>query len=388
MGQPISDLTAIAGIGWTSFSARSGTTVANLAAEASLAAISDAGLSKGDIDGVITYCFQSDLFSGRDLVNVLGLERCNFIVNERLGGGWACSAVAAAAMAVHAGLCSNVLVYRAMNGRSERPVLDPQRTQAIGARQWTAPFGVYHAADTFGPLVTAHMARYGTTSEDLGRVAVMQRDHARLNRKAMMQKPLTLEEHQASPWLTYPFRVLDTCLTTDGAAALVVTSAERARDLARTPVLIGAVMGGTLPPEQPWETHAVRAGSALYDAADISAGDVDVAELYDPFTGMCLLHIEGFGLAGPGEGAACVRGGKFGLDGAVPVNTHGGLLSEAYIHGLNHVVEAVQQLRGVVDDYCEGEHSFDRTRCRQVREARTALVCAEAGDSSLILRRG
>jgi acetyl-CoA acetyltransferase len=146
----------------------------------------------------------------------------------------------------------------------------------------------------------------------------------------------------------------------------VVMSIERARDLRQTPVAIAGVMGGTVTPHAPWETNALRAGPSLFAAADVSASDVDLAELYDPFTGMCLLHIEGFGLAGPGEGAACVAAGRFGLDGDVPVNTHGGLLSEAYIHGLNHVVEAVQQLRdgGVVDDLCDGPHNFERSRCR------------------------
>jgi acetyl-CoA acetyltransferase len=387
--QAIKDRTAIVGIGWTAFSSQSGTTVANLAAEASLKAIADAGLNKSDIDGVITYCFQSDLFSGRDLAQVLGLEQCNFLINERLGGGWACAGVAAAAMAVYAGLCQNVLVFRAMNGRSERPALDPQRTQAIGPRQWTAPFGVYHAADIFGPYVTAHMAKYGTTNEDLGHIAVMQRGHALLNKKAMMRQPLTLAEHQRSPWLSYPFRVLDTCLTTDGAAAIVVSSSDRARDLRQTPISIMALMGGTLPPDHPWETHAVRAAPLLYGGAGIAPDDVDLAELYDPFTGMCLLHIEGFGLSGPGEAAAGLRADAFGLDGQTPVNTHGGLLSEAYVHGLNHVVEAVQQLRasGVVDDYCAGQHDYDRAHCRQIRDPEIALVCAEAGDSSLLLRR-
>jgi acetyl-CoA acetyltransferase len=387
--QAIKDKTAVVGIGWTAFSAKSGTTVANLAAEASLKAIADAGLLKSDIDGVITYCFQNDTFSGRELAQVLGLEQCNFSINERLGGGWACSAVASAAMAVHAGVCNNVLVFRAMNGRSERPALDPQRTQAVGARQWTAPFGVYHAADTFGPYVTAHMARYGTTNADLGHIAVMQRSHALLNKKAMMRTPLSLQEHQSSPWLTYPFRVLDTCLTTDGAVALIVSSMDRARDLRQTPIGVMAVMGGTLPPRHAWETHAVRAAPLLYAGAGISAREVDLAELYDPFTGMCLLHIEGFGLATPGEGASAIKAGKLGLDGDVPVNTHGGLLSEAYIHGLNHVVEAVQQLRdgGVVDDYCAGPHDYDRAHCRQVREPEIALVCGEAGDSSVLLHR-
>jgi acetyl-CoA acetyltransferase len=387
--QAIKDQTAIVGIGWTKFSAKSGTSVANLAAEASLNAIADAGLSTADIDGIVTFCFQSDTFSGRDLAAVLGLEQCNLLINERLGGGWACSAVASAAMAVYAGVCKNVLVFRAMNGRSERPALDPQRTLAVGQRQWTAPFGVYHAADTFGPYVTAHMARYGTTNLDFGHIAVSQRSHALLNKKAMLRKPLTLDEHQQSPWLTYPFRVLDTCLTTDGAVALIVTSVEHARDLPRAPVSIMALMGGSVPPAHAWETHAVRAAPRLYAAAGITSTAIDLAELYDPFTGMCLLHMEGFGLAPRGEGAAWVRAGQSGLDGQTPVNTHGGLLSEAYIHGLNHVVEAVQQLRpgGVVDDFCDGPHDYDRARCRQVRDAEIALVCAEAGDSSLILRR-
>jgi acetyl-CoA acetyltransferase len=387
--QALKDKTAIVGIGWTAFTARSGTTVANLAAQASLNAIADAGIDKRDIDGIITYCFQTDTFDARQLAAALGLERCSFIANERLGGGWACAAVATAALAVYAGLCQTVLVFRAMNGRSERPTLDPMRTQAVGPRQWTAPFGVYHAADTFGPYVTAHMARYGTTNLDLGVIAVTQRTNAVVNQKAMLRKPLTLDEHQQSPWLSYPFRVLDTCLTTDGAVALIVTSAERARDLRQAPVSIMAVMGGTLPAQQPWETNAVRAAPLLYQAAGITAQDVDLAELYDPFTGMCLLHLEGFGLAAPGAGAAAYRAGTHGLDGRVPVNSHGGLLSEGYIHGLNHVVEAVQQLRpgGVCDDLCTAEHDFNRERCRQVRRAEIALVCAEAGDSSLLLRR-
>ncbi len=386
--QAIKDKTAIVGIGWTAFSAKSGTTVANLAAEASQKAIADAGLVKNDIDGIITYCFQWTPSAGATWRRCSACATATSSSTSVWGGGWACSAVAVAAMAVYAGLCNKVLVFRAMNGRSERPALDPQRTLAVGPGQWTAPFGVYHA-DTFGPYVTAHMARYGSTSLDLGHIAVTQRGHALLNKKAMMRKPLTLEEHQQSPWLSYPFRLLDTCLTTDGAVALIVTTIERARDLDKAPISIMAVMGGALPPEHPWETNAVRAAPLLYAAAGITPSDVDLAELYDPFTGMCLLHLEGFRLAEAGEGAASVRAGEHGLDGRVPINTHRGLLSEAYVHGLNHVVEAVQQLRdgGVVDDFCASAHDYDRGHCRQVRDPHIALVCAEAGDSSLILRR-
>lgn len=138
-----------------------------------------------------------------------------------------------------------------------------------------------------------------------------------------------------------------------------------------------------------WQTHAERAAPQLYRQAGVTVADIDLAELYDPFTGMCLLHIEGFGLAPPGEGAAWVREGNSSLDGSLPVNTHGGLLSEGYLQGLNHVVEAVQQLRstGVADDFCRGPHTFDRTSCRQVRGAKMALVCGEAGHSALLLHR-
>jgi acetyl-CoA acetyltransferase len=144
---------------------------------------------------------------------------------------------------------------------------------------------------------------------------------------------------------------------------------------------------GTLHADGLWELNARRAAGKLYAGGGLSAADVDLAELYDPFTGICLMHIEGFGLAGPGEAGARVRAGDTALDGPIPVNTHGGLLSEAYMHGLGHVVEAVQQLRpgGVVDDFCEGAHDHDRTHCRQVRDAKVGLVCGECGDSSLLL---
>ena len=140
----------------------------------------------------------------------------------------------------------------------------------------------------------------------------------------------------------------------------------------------------------PWETNGVHGAPRLYEGASVTAKDVDFTELYDPFTGMCLLHMEDFGLVEKGSGGAWVRAGKNGLDGETPVNTHGGLLSEAHIHGLNHVIEAVQQLRpeGVVDDLCDGAHSYDRSVCRQVRAPEIGLVCGEGGASSLLLRRG
>lgn len=392
--QAIKDRTAVVGIGTTEFTRASGRTVVDLATEASLRAIGDAGLVPEMIDGVVTHFWDPDTVPPRDVIQALGVKQCNYQVYNALGGTWACSAVATAAMAVHAGMATHVLVYRAFNGRSGRP---PRRRTAAGADQWMVPFGVAHAAARFGPLVTAYMEHFGVSNRDLGHVAVMHRSHALVNTKAMMGKPLTIEEHQESRWIAYPFRALDCCLRTDGAAAVIVTSVDRARDLRWSPVLVMAVMGGslstqygTLGTSHVWQTNGVHAAPALFTGAGIAAQDVDLAELYDPFTGMCLLHMEDFGLAPEGGSVATIKAGDADLDGSMPVNTHGGLLSEAYTNGLGHVIEAVQQLRmgGVVDDLCEGEHDFDRSRCRQVREAEIALVCSECGDSSLILRRG
>jgi acetyl-CoA acetyltransferase len=385
---PVKDATAITGIGWTAFTRDSQATVLSLASEASLKAIRDAGLAVPDIEGIVTFCWGRDTISPNDLARALGVQQCNYQAYDDLGGGWACAAVASAAMAIYAGLCQHVLVYRAAKGRSERPEREPG-SAGRGRSQFTAPFGATHAAVSLGHQVTAHMARFGTTTLDFAHLAVTQRHHATLNQKAMMRAPMTIEEHQQSPWIVYPFRLLDCCLQSDGAVALVVSAADRARDLRHEPVYVSSMMGGTTPTHNPWETHAVGAAPKLYAGAGITARDLDLAEIYDPFTGMCLLQIEGFGLAEEGGAGAWIRAGENGLDGETPVNTHGGLLSEAYINGLNHVIEAVQQLRpgGVVDDLCEGPHDFDRAHCRQVRDPHVALVSGEAGDSSLILTR-
>jgi acetyl-CoA acetyltransferase len=138
-----------------------------------------------------------------------------------------------------------------------------------------------------------------------------------------------------------------------------------------------------------WQIAASKSAKVMYDDAGISKDDIDFAELYDPFTGMCLMHMEGFGMAEEGEGANWVRAGGNGLDGSTPINTHGGLLSESYFNGYSHIIEAVQQLRpdGVIDDLCTGEHDYNRSRCRQVRDPKLGLVCGECGESALLLER-
>jgi acetyl-CoA acetyltransferase len=378
------DRTAIVGIGWTEFSKASGRPVLDLAAEASLRALDDAGLKPAVIDGLVTSSWNFDSVAPDPLAHALGITDCHFQLFDCGGGRTTCAVVGAAAAAVHAGLCDYALVYRAGNDRSERQ--SATRVRRLHD-EW---YGEMHAAIVFGPHVTAYMARYGTTSIDFAHVAVTQRRNALLNPKAMMRAPITVEDHQNSPWIIEPFRLLDCCLQTDGAVALVITSIERAHDTRHSGVPIVGVVGGSSPAYRPlWEINAPKAAAWLYQQAGITVDDIDFAELYDPFTGMCLMHIEGFGLTGPGEAGAWVRDGQSGLDGSVPVNTHGGLLSEGHVSGYNHVVEAVQQLRphGVADDVCQGEHDYDRAHCRQVKDARVGLVCGENGESALLLRR-
>ncbi|HZT06180.1 MAG TPA: hypothetical protein VFC51_04060 [Chloroflexota bacterium] len=385
------DKTAIVGIGWTAFSRNSGVSTTSLAAQASFRAIEDAGLKPRDIDGVMSWFHKyADGISPRELGLAMNLD-CPFELFVDAGGHWMCGAVTAAASLVASGVCQNVLLYVARNsyseGRARRPA---EAAVGGGPDQFRNPFGQHLAATTFAMPATAHMARFGTTTLDFAHLAVTQRKHASLNKKAQMQKPITIEDHQNSRWISYPYRLLDCCQQTDGAVAVVITSAERARDLRHAPVYIMAGVAGEGETEHLWETNGVNIAPRLYRAAGVTPKDVDVAELYDPFTGMVMLHMEDFGLVPKGEVGGWVTAGKNGLDGETPVNTHGGLLNEGHIIALNHVVEAVQQLRpeGVIDDMCEGSHTYDRSMCRQVRDPKIALLCGESGGSGMLLRRG
>lgn len=392
----ITDRTAISGVGWTEISKNSGRSVLSLATEAALGAAADAGIDPREIDGLGTYYWGGrDTPAPAELANSLGLASCRMSFCDSSGGAWACSAIAAAAMAVHAGLCRHFLVYRASNSRSEPPRAGTDFWPS-GHRQWTEPFGATHAATFYGPHVVAYMAQFGIDNRDFAPLAVQQRMHAALNRKAMMTKPITIDEHQQSPWIVYPFRLLDCSIWNDGATAVIVSATEAARGLRQSLVTIRAIEGGTVgapvkarTSRDYWELNATIAAPSLYRKAGIGVADLDLAQLYDPFTGMTLLHIEQFGLCAPGHAAHCLREGEFSLDGRLPLNTHGGHLSEGFTAGLGHVVEAVQQLRsqGVSDDLTTGGHDYDRRHCRQVRDPEFALVCGESGDSAMILRR-
>lgn len=385
---PMRDKTAITGLGWTEFTRGSGASTSVLAAKASLMAIEDAGLQVDDIDGVVSWFHRkSDTVHPRDLADMLGLPECNFHYFHDGGGSWNAAAVLSAAMMVYSGICRNVLIYISRNRYSEgRAKRAADAYDTSGTEQFSAPFGSNHAAAGFGQYATAHMAKYGTTTLDFAHLAVTQRKHATLNKKAMMRKPITIEDHQNSRWIIYPYRLLDCCQETDGAIAAIVSSADQAVHLRHNPVYI---MGGSMGHEDR-DGEGGGAGARAFEGAGISPKDVDVAEIYDNFSFMCLKHITDFGLVPAGEVGAWVRDGHNGLDGELPVNTHGGLLSEAHFMGFNHVIEAVQQLRdgGVCDDLCEGTHTYDRGVCRQVRDPEIAFVGANLSNSAVVLRKG
>ena len=245
--------------------------------------------------------------------------------------------------------------------------------------QYQVPYGYATPPQQFAMIGRAYLDKYGARAEDFGTVAIAQRRYAQMNDRALMRSPLTMDDYLASRWIVEPLRLFDCCLETDAAVAVVVTSAERARDLRRTPVTIaGAVWGSghTL-----FSNHrpdiavsgAAESSRRLWDQAGIGAHDVDVAELYDAFTPLVLIQLEDYGFCGPGEGADVIRAGT------LPVNTHGGHLSEGYVHGLNHLAEAVHQLRHECGE-------------RQVPDAAIALSTGQPGyvmgsTSALVLRR-
>jgi acetyl-CoA acetyltransferase len=373
------DQTSIAGVGWTSYSRNSQRSVEQLAVEAVRAAADDAGLDVQDIDGLVTYGLCDTAYSGV-VGTSLGLRELSYSSDHTAGGNVACSVVVEAAMAVATGRAKHVVVYRALNGASGIRYGGDSWSQMMATTslfsdaepQFLDTCGLTMPAQHFALLARRHMVKYGTDHRDFAAVAQTCRDNAALNERAQMRKPLTLEGYEASPWIAEPFRVLDCCLQTDGACALVVTSAERARDLRSKPVRIRAgASAGRAARGVMWtnfaEDHATcyaaRIADRLFGEAGVTRDAIDFAELYDCFTYSVLVQLEDFGFCAKGESGAFFREGKAALTGTLPVNTHGGLLSEGYIHGLNSVTEAVVQLRGDAG-------------ARQVKNAELGLVTA------------
>ncbi|MCW2884469.1 MAG: hypothetical protein QOE54_5759 [Streptosporangiaceae bacterium] len=382
------DRAAIAGVGYTPFSKNSGVSTLTLAVDAILAALDDAGLTVDDVDALATHRV-GDSTPPWVVAPALGVGEVSWYLDQFGGGSVSHSVVAQAAMAVAAGVADTVVCYRAINARSEFRMGGTGRGPApLFDVQYQAPYGYFAPPQQFAMYTRAHMIKYGTTHEQLGQVAVGQRSNAVKNPRALKRDPITLDDYLASRWIAEPLRLLDCCLETDGACAVVVTSAGRARDLPHTPVLISGAAwgggdsffsGGSGGPGAGTDftiSEAARIAPRLYAMAGVGPGDIDVAEIYDCFTYSVIVQLEDYGFCAKGEGGPYVESGAIRLDGALPVNTHGGFLSEGYVHGINHIAEAVSQLRGTAGD-------------RQVPGAQVALSTAQpgyvlAGTSALI----
>ncbi|SDH54536.1 Acetyl-CoA acetyltransferase [Actinokineospora alba] len=384
----LSGAAAIVGIGATEFSKASGRTELRLAAECVRSAIADAGLSPSDVDGLVT--FTMDTNSEIAVAREVGIPELSFFSRINYGGGAACATVQQAAMAVATGIASVVVCYRAFNERSGQRF---GRVQAAAAQQptstgvdngWHYPMGLGTPAATVAMFARRYMHEYGATSEDFGRIAVVDRKHAATNPHAWFHgRPITLDDHQSSRWIAEPLRLLDCCQESDGGVALVVTSAERARDLPHRPAIVRAaaqgsgtdqyVMNSYYRPDLTGLPEMGLVGRQLWGQSGLSPEDMSVAVLYDHFTPFVLVQLEELGFCKPGEAKDFIADGTLELDGRLPLNPHGGQLGEAYIHGMNGIAEGVRQIRG--------------TAANQVAAVRNVVVTAGTGvpTSALIL---
>ena len=369
----------VVGIGETEYSRESGRTSLQLAAEACKAAIDDAGFEASAVDGLVTYTMDTN--DELELQRCLGFPFLRWVGRSPYGGAGCTVSVQLAAAAVTAGFAEAVIVYRALNGRSGRRYGTPESTRAAGSGgELHYAFGLDTAAKSYAAETQGYMRRHGVTSEDLGRYAVATRALAATNPRAMyFGKPLTLEEHQASRWIVEPWlRRYDCCLETDGGSALLVTTLERAQASAKPPVAILAaalafgkgrrVAYDFYRTDDEIEAENRALVAELVRQSGLHPRDTDLAMIYDAFTPAVLTALEALGICESGEAKHFIAAGQTGLTGQMPVNPNGGLLGEAYMHGLNNVIEGVRQLRG------EGAN--------QVREARTAVI---TGGGALIL---
>lgn len=385
MAWALKDKYAIAGIGWTQFSKNSGRTVRSLASEACLKAVEDAGLKVSDIDGFVSFNF-NDSVPAIAVATEMGVPQANYAVDFLSGGNAANLITLTATAAIEAGLAKNVLCYRAMNGRSGFRLGGGREMAAHGITQWTAPFGWITYPQAMAMWCRRHMIEYGTTAEQLGEIAVQFRKNAGLNERAMQRAPITMDDYMNSRMIVEPFRMLDICLETDGACAVLITSKDRAKDMKQKPVYItGGAYGGGPNQGEDWfdavrwpdhsHNYAKYIAKDLWESSGLTPKDIDVAQIYDCFTYSILMQLEGLGFCKEGEGGSFIQGGRIALDGELPLNTAGGLLSEGYIHGLNHVIEATQQLRG-------------QAGARQIKDAEVCLTTAGAMTcgSAMILR--
>ena len=355
------DAGAIVGIGATEFSKESGRSDLQLAIEACEAAIADAGLQSSQVDGMVT--FTQDTNPEIEIAKNLGVGELSFFSRIHHGGGAACGTIQQAVLAVNAGVADYVVCYRAFNERSghrfgagvqDRP---PAPTAETAHFSWYSPHGLLTPAQWVAMFATRYLHEFGATSEDFGRIAVADRKHAATNPKAWFyEKPITLADHQESRWIVEPLHLLDCCQESDGGQALVITTPERARDLRSTPAIVrGAAQGAGA--NQDMMTSYYRdsitglpemglIARQLWNTTGLGPDDMQAAIIYDHFTPLALPQLEEFGFCGRGEAKDFIARGNIELGGRLPINTNGGQLGEAYIHGMNGIAEGVRLIRG------------------------------------------
>ena len=380
----------IVGIGETAYTRAkegSGFSELGIQLEAASRAIRDAGISNGEIDGIMPF---PNVGNAEEIAANLGCANLRFAATIHMGGAAPVASLQAAAAAVVSGAAHHVLIPAGWNGYSGRRVAQTVQEQTSSipggaiARDFYLPYGLTAPPQWYSLMARRHMHEFGTSAEQLGAIALAMRKHAQLNDNAVMNgKPMSMDDYLASPMITDPYRLFDCCVETDGAAAVVVTTTERAKDLDTKPVFImGAAAGQPYPADEItnrkdiFMTGLTIAAPEAFAKAGVKPSDVDFAQIYDCFTFEVLQQIEEVGFCERGEGGAFVEGGRIELGGDLPVNTHGGLLSEAHVLGMNHIVEAVKQLRGTAGS-------------RQVAEAELGLVTGwgDFGDGSVAILR-
>lgn len=382
---------AIVGLGATEFSKNSGRTEIRLAMEATLAALADAGIDPREVDGFCSYTM--DKVPDYEIARLLGAPEVKFFSQIPHGGGAACAPVMHAAMAVASGVAKTVVVWRAMNERSWYRF--GTGSYGFGATPffdnvnygWYMPSGFHTPAAWVAMFARRYMHSFGATSEDFGRVAVAVRDFAATNPAAFFYgKPITLEDHQASRWICEPLHLLDCCQESDGAVAMVITSTERARDLKCKPVLIKGAAQGIAEGQQSMTSFYREditglpemglVARQLWQQSGLTPADIQTAVIYDHFTPFVLPQLEEFGFCRRGEAKDFIRAGEHARGGRLPINTHGGQLGEAYIHGMNGIAEGVRQVRGTAVNQVDGVHNVLVTAGTGVPTSGLVLGCA------------
>jgi len=342
-----------------------------MAVEACRGALTDAGLGIEVVDGMCTFQVM-DSAHPLEVAWALGRDELSWANSMYGGGNLVADQIATAAAVIEAGLCRAVLVYRSLNGRSGHrfgTVDGPMQVEGDG--QFDTPSGFLVPPQWFAMWARRHQYVCGSTSEDLGHIAITQRAHAGPNEHATRRDPLTMDEYLAGRWIVEPFRVFDCTSEVDGAVAVLLVGDDLASDTARSPVwLVGSANSqsgsGWVSWDDPSEMYARTVGPQLWKRTGLRPSDMDVACMYDCFTYTVMATMEGYGFCGKGEVGDFFAEGHATYGGEVVVNPHGGLLSEGYIHGLNHHYEATLQLRGDAG-------------ARQVKDARLAIVTAGGG---------